>query len=317
METVIRCSSLVRRFGRKVVLDNVSLDVPRGVVFALLGENGAGKTTLIRTLMGFQRPDGGLVRVLGLDPAREAIEVRRRVGFVSDAHEQYEWMKVSECGWFASAFHHDGYQDRFGRLARDFELPPRSRVRELSKGMRAKLSLALALAADPELLVLDEPTSGLDPLVRRSFLEGMIERAAGGKTVFLSSHQIHEVERVADWVAILAGNQVRVAAPLDELKKDLVRIEISQRDPLLALPAAVAQLQLISASRSGRTWTLLGRGAAAPVVEKCQQDSNVIEVLAHRPNLEELYVATLRGDGPDVPVSGLPPAVIGVGTGGD
>jgi ABC-2 type transport system ATP-binding protein len=203
MEPVIRLEKVTKRFGREVALNAVSLEVPPGVVFALLGENGAGKTTAIRILLGLVEADSGKAEVLGMPSAERGIEIRRRVGYVAERPTLYDWMTVGEIGWFAAGFYADGYLTRYFDLIRQFDLPETRKLKALSKGMRAKVSLALALALDPQLLVLDEPTSGLDALVRREFLESMVDRAASGQTVFLSSHQIGEVERVADIVAIL------------------------------------------------------------------------------------------------------------------
>ena len=162
--------------------------------------------------------------MLGLDPTRQGLEVRRRVGYVPEVPVLYDWMTVAEIGWFASAFHLDAegttssYQYRYAELARGFDLPARKKIKALSKGMRAKVSLALALASDPSLLILDEPTSGLDVLVRREFLESMVDLAGAGRTVLLSSHQIGEVERVASHVALLHRGKLVLAEPLDELE---------------------------------------------------------------------------------------------------
>ncbi len=125
------------------------------------------------------------------------------MGYVPERPTLYEWMTVDEIGWFSAGFYGEGFLPEYARLAAEFALPGKKKISDLSKGMRAKVLLSLALANRPELLILDEPTSGLDAMVRREFLESMVDRAAAGKTVFLSSHQIAEVERVADIVAIL------------------------------------------------------------------------------------------------------------------
>ena len=151
-------------------LQGVDLNIESGSVFSLLGENGAGKTTLIRILTGFQRPSSGTVRVLGLDPITDALEIRRRIGYVSDSPALYEWMRVDEIGWFASSFYPDGFLKNYRDMLAQYDLPTNRKIKHLSKGQRAKVALALAVAHDPELLILDEPTSGLDPLVRRDFL---------------------------------------------------------------------------------------------------------------------------------------------------
>ena len=127
-------------------------------------------------------------------------------------------MTVEEIGWFTAGFYGPGFLPEYAKLVAQFGLPPRKKLKTLSKGTHAKVVLSLALAHQPELLILDEPTSGLDAMVRREFLESMVDRAAGGQTVFLSSHQIAEVERVADIVAILRKGKLLLVEPLDELK---------------------------------------------------------------------------------------------------
>jgi len=290
MSVAIKVSYVSKKFGRRTVLDGVSFEVPVGCVFALLGENGAGKSTLIRGLLGFHQFASGHVEVLGKDPVKETMELRRLVGYVSDQPGLYEWMTVAEAGWYASGFYAAGYLDRFSQLAIDFNLPLDGKIRDLSKGMRAKVALSLAMAFDPQLLVLDEPTSGLDPLVRRAFLESMVDRAAAGQTVFLSSHQIQEVERVADYVAILHAGKLQVVAKLDDLKAEVTMISYSMRDPLLAAPIEFAPDEVLQQSQSGRSFQLLVRGFKPEMQEILLRDPNLFDFKAVRPNLEELYM---------------------------
>lgn len=218
MQPAIRLDHVTKRFGRQVALDAVSLEVPQGVVFALLGENGAGKTTAIRIMLGLAEANAGETHVLGLHSRTQGLQIRGRVGYVPENPILYDWMTVGEIGWFTAGFYGNGYLSEYMRLAGHFELPEGRRLKALSKGMRAKVALALATAHDPELLLLDEPTSGLDTMVRREFLESMVDRAAAGKTVFLSSRQIVEVERVADIVAILCKGKLMLVERLDEWK---------------------------------------------------------------------------------------------------
>jgi len=259
-------------------------------VFALLGENGAGKSTLIRGLLGFHRFASGAVEVLGKSPTKQTKELRRLVGYVADQPGLYEWMTVAEAGWYASGFYAAGYIERYSQLATEFNLPLAAKIRDLSKGMRAKVALALAMAFDPPLLVLDEPTSGLDPLVRRAFLESMVDRAAAGQTVFLSSHQIHEVERVADYVAILHAGRLQVVSKLDDLKAAVTMISYSLRDPLLAATVEFDRSEVLHRSQSGRSFQLLVRGFKPEVQELLLRDPNLFDFKAVRPNLEELYI---------------------------
>lgn len=290
MKTAIAIENVSKRYGRRTVLDQVSLNVPAGVVFALLGENGAGKSTLIRGLLGYHRFNAGRIEVCGFDPVKQPLELRRSVGYVSDAPGLYEWMTVAEAGWYASAFYPDGFLQNYDRLAREFSLPSDGKIRDLSKGMRAKVALSLALAFDPPLLILDEPTSGLDPVVRRAFLESMIDRAAAGQTVFLSSHQIHEVERIADWIAILHEGKLQVSAPLDELKSEIAILSFSLRDTLLASPETLDRLDVLHRQQSGRSVRLMVRGLSAQAVDELRQHPNLFDVNTVRPNLEELYI---------------------------
>ncbi len=149
----------VSKFYRdQVALDGLHLSVPEGSVFGLLGENGAGKTTTIQVLLGMIRPDAGRARVLGLDPARDGLEVRRRVGYVPEVPTLYDWMTVAEIGWFAAGFHPEavvgssGFLARYGEATKGFGLPPDRKIKALSKGMRAKVSLALAPGLRPSAL---------------------------------------------------------------------------------------------------------------------------------------------------------------------
>ena len=290
MSEVISVNNVSKRFGRRTVLQNVSLKVPSGVVFALLGENGAGKSTLIRSMLGYIKLNSGSISVCGLDPLKKPLEIRRRVGYVSDAPGLYEWMTVAQAGWYVSGFYPEGFLKSYAERIHEFQLPHDTKIRDLSKGMRAKVALSLAMSFDPELLILDEPTSGLDPLVRRSFLESMIDRAAAGQTVFLSSHQIAEVERVADWVAILHRGQLQIVAPLEELKSSVTILDLSLRDPLLALPMELDALQVLHKTQTGRTLHMMVRGFTPAIESALSQNANLFEIKAIRPNLEELYL---------------------------
>ena len=179
----IRIEAMTKRYRGELAVDRLSLDVPVGSVYGLLGENGAGKSTTIKSVLGLLHPDAGRVETLGLNPSKQGLQVRRRVGYVPEQPTLYDTMSVSEIGWFASGFRPDcpgglsGFRTRYNALIAGFDLPPKRKIKALSKGMRAKVGLALALAPEPGLLVLDEPTSGLDILVRRDFLESMIDLA--------------------------------------------------------------------------------------------------------------------------------------------
>ncbi len=293
----ITATGLEMHFSGCDALLGIDLNVPRGTVFALLGENGAGKTTFIKILTGFQRPSAGSARVCGLDPTTDALEIRRRIGYVSDAPTMYDWMKVDEIGWFTAGFYPDGFLEAYRELIAKYELPPTRRIRELSKGQRAKVALSLALAHDPELLILDEPTSGLDPLVRREFLESMIDRAATGRTVLLSSHQINEVERVADRIAILHQGRIQLTGSLAELREGITEVTVKLSDPLVSLPTLDPPSQVLNEQTKGRQRRMIVRNFTPESEAILASAYGVFEVTHRGASLEELFVACTRGIG--------------------
>lgn len=298
MTPVFRLDQITKRFGKQVALDHVSLESEPGEVVALLGENGAGKTTAIRILLGLLEPDSGRADVLGLDSTRQGNEVRRRVGYVADRPTFYEWMTVAEIGWFAAGFYDRRFLPHYRDLVAAFELPVNRKMKALSKGMRAKVALSLAMAHEPELLVLDEPTSGLDPMVRREFLESMVDVAATGRTVLLSSHQISEVERVADVVAILRHGKLAAIERLNDLKRDVRELTITFQNGSTELPRIAAEI--ISRQRVDRQWKLLARCVDEDVLGELRAGSNVRNVEARTPSLEEIFVGYMHAGGDPV-----------------
>src|SRR5438874_3043368 len=219
-ESVVHVSELTRRFGAATALDSVSVSLPRGAVYGLVGANGAGKTTLIRHVLGLLRAESGSVRVFGLDPVADPVAVLSRIGYLSEENDLPGWMRVDELMRYSRAFYpawDDGYAEE---LRQAFALDPAAKIRNLSKGQRARAGLLIALAHRPELLVLDEPSSGLDPIVRRDILGAVIRTIADeGRTVFFSSHLLEEVEEVADHVTMIASGRIVLSAPLADIKE--------------------------------------------------------------------------------------------------
>ncbi len=301
MSPVITTTGLEVRFSGCDALAGVDLEIGSGKVFALLGENGAGKTTLIRVLTGFQRPSAGSCSILGLDPTRDALQIRRKVGYVSDSPALYDWMRIDEIGWFAASFYAPGFTDLYNESIARYELPKDRKIKHLSKGQRAKVALSLALAHDPELLILDEPTNGLDPLVRREFLESMLERVATGRTVLLSSHQISEVERVADDIAILHQGKFELQGSLSELRESISEVTISLDDPLTALPELPKPAKVLREETNGRQRRMIVKGFEPSHTEELQARHGVLNVVVRNASLDDLFVACTRGIGSQHP----------------
>ena len=287
-EAVIAVTGLSRRFGTLAALDDVSLYVPRGGVFGLVGENGAGKTTLIKHLLGLLRPQTGTVRIFGRDPVADAVEVLGQVGYLSETRDAPPWMRIDELLRYTAGFYPKWDRDYAERLRDEFHLDPSSRVRSLSQGQHAKLGLLLALSYRPALLVLDEPSSGLDPLVRRDILEAIIRSVAEeGRTVLFSSHLLDEVERVSDHLAMMHRGRVVFSGPLDQVKQGHRRLIIR----FATAQAAPPQLDgALSISGGGREWKVLCGAAGAQAADQAASLGGVI-VDEQTPTLDEIFVA--------------------------
>jgi ABC-2 type transport system ATP-binding protein len=291
MEAVIDLRGLTKRFGRKLAVNGLSFQVPRGAIFAFLGDNGAGKTTTIRMLTGLLEPDRGAAFVLGRHCWRSAAPLRRHIGYVPERPRFYDWMTVSELGWFTSGFHREGFLKHYHKLIQRFELDPTQRLQSLSKGQYAKVGLALALAPDPEVLILDEPTSGLDLLVRREFLSSMVELAGEGRTILISSHQIQEVERIASHVAFLAHGELLLTDTMDDLRRRLVRLELRHDG---RPPDADSLGQVLQRNGTGKQWQAVILDPDADAVAALQFADGVSEFEQSPLTLEEAYCALLE-----------------------
>jgi ABC-2 type transport system ATP-binding protein len=252
-ETAISITDVHFAYGRKKVLDGVSLDVPQGSVFGFLGRNGAGKTTTIQLLLGLLAPRRGQCRVGGYDPQTDAVTVRRAVGYVAEDQQMYDWMRVEQIIKWSSSFYPTWDRSYAEQLLRQFDLPPKAKIKTLSKGQNTRLALLLALAHRPKTVILDDPTLGLDPIARKEFLRSVVTLLqAQGTTVFFSSHLLYEIEPVADWIAILDRGRIAKAAPTDELRDAIRRFVLR---PKAALDLAQVPGILDAAQQDGQ-WSL-------------------------------------------------------------
>ena len=289
-ELAIETRGLTRRFGRMLAVDNVDLQVPTGSVYGYLGRNGAGKTTTIQMLMGLIEPTVGEMSILGLDPLRQDVAMKRLVSYVPERVQMWDWMKVEEMLWFGAHIHPHWDQSLAEELRERLELPAERRIGQLSRGMQGKLALLVALASRPRLLILDDPISGLDPLVRREFVENIVEvLQEAGTTMFFSSQNIDDVERVADWVGIIDEGRLVVQSPLEELKGSVKRVVATFLDGA-AEPTLAGVLQREGDGRrraficedfpGGQVDSLRAAGATNIEVQDC--------------SLEDIFVAYVR-----------------------
>ena len=272
---IISITHLSRRFGDKLALDDVSLSLPAGTVLGLVGENGAGKTTLIKHVLGLLKAQSGSVRVFGLDPVADPPAVLSRIGYLSEEPDLPGWMRIHQLVRYVSAFYPTWDHDYAEQLRRDFALDPDAKLKNLSKGQRARAGLLCALAYRPQLLVLDEPSSGLDPIVRRDILSAIIRTIADeGRTVLFSSHLLAEVERVSDQVAMIKSGRVLFCDTLDRIKQSHARVTLRFAESQPAAPALPGAL----------SWTGRARDWAAVFTTPKEE----FEFAAHRAGAEIL-----------------------------
>ena len=289
----IELDGLVCNYQRKVAVDGLSLKVPLGSVYGFIGPNGAGKTTAIKTILGMRKAQGGTIRVLGYDITTQGLESRQRLSYMSEVNNLYGYMQVREMVETARRLSFRWNAQIINRYLELFHLPLREKINKLSKGMKGQLALAIALASEPELLILDEPTSGLDPLKRHEFLNQIVrEVSAAGRTIFFSSHNLDEVEQIADWVAIINEGKLVLADQLDNLKLREKSLKVGFDRPiesqeLMNIPGVWQVLQ------DGRRYRLMVRGDVEQVAARVQElGARSVEVVDM--NLESIFVAHLQ-----------------------
>lgn len=281
-----------RRFGDKLALDELSLTVPRGGVFGLIGGNGAGKTTLIKHILGLLKAQTGSVQVFGLNPVENPVGTLGRIGYLSEDRDLPDWMRLGELMQYTQAFFPNWDKAYAEELREAFDLDAKARVKTLSRGQRARAGLLVALAHRPELLVLDEPSSGLDPVVRRDILGAIIRTIADeGRTVLFSSHLLDEVERVADRVAMIHQGRIMLTASMDEIKAQHRRLTLRFEQAHDQPPSLVGT---ISSKGQGAEWTYTCSGESEQLRRAAEaMGATVVDEQAL--SLDEIFVTRIQG----------------------
>ena len=300
MPDVIVTERLTKYYdGPQPAVNCLTLRIQQGSVYGFLGRNGAGKSTTIKMLLGMVQPNSGRAKLLGEDVATLRPETRARVAYLAERHPLYSWMTIAEAVRFTRPFSRTWNGELLEQILDHFELARRAKIRRLSNGQRAQVSLALAVAPDPELLILDDPTLGLDTVVRRDFLESMIQIIQRrGRTIFFSSHILGDVERVADRIGIIDNGVLRVDCPTDHFKQS-VRKVVLEFDK--APPECPSCEGLVSARPVGNRLELVIAGfndRHHQLVESLEpRDKEVLEL-----NLEDAFVEYTRGQRRSLPV---------------
>ncbi len=295
MTEAVVASKLTKTFGRRRGVTDVDLRVQTGEVFGFLGPNGAGKSTTIRLMLGLYRPTSGAVAVLGRDPLTDGVEMRAEIGYLPGELALYPRLTGREhLEWFSRArgLTSTTYRDQ---LVERFDAELDRPVRMLSKGNRQKIGIVIAFMHQPELLVLDEPTSGLDPLLQDEFDRLLRENAEQGRTVFLSSHELDEVQRVADRVAIIKDGRIVVVDSVDELRRGAPRtvdfVFTRPVDP--GVFSAVEGLQVLEVD--DRRIRVALSGPIGPLL-RVAADLEPVDMTARHADLDELFLTYYRTD---------------------
>jgi ABC-2 type transport system ATP-binding protein len=291
--TAIETTGLTKFYRRTRGIEDLNLTVERGEIFGFLGPNGAGKTTTIRMLLGLIRPTRGKARVLGMDPWSQSVEVHRRVGYLPGEFALFDRLTGREhVDWFIRA-RGGGTPTGVVDLLEDLDVVVDRPAGQLSKGNKQKLGIVIAMMHRPKLLVLDEPTPGLDPLVQDSFYRLLRELASEGTTIFLSSHDLDEVQRIADRVAIIRDGLLVVTETIERLRANAPRsIEI-----VLQTPVDAQTFEKIEGVRNlrinGVRVSLELNGAVAPFLREVAH-LDPADLIVRRADLEELFLEYYR-----------------------
>jgi ABC-2 type transport system ATP-binding protein len=293
MESVIQTENLTKFYGKSRGIEDVNITVRKGDIFGFLGPNGAGKSTTIRTLLDFIRPTGGSAAIFGLDCHRDTVQIKKRVGYIPGDFGLFGHMT----GW--------KYLEYFGRVrggydaeaakayARRLDVKLDRKMKEYSRGMRQKVAIIQAFMNDPDLIVMDEPTAGLDPLVQQTFMDLLVEEAARGKTIFMSSHILSEVEKVCNRVAIIKEGRIATEEKVEDLRKksgSVVQVRFAEpvSPDAFSLPGVVNPAQLNGHLRM--TVTANMEGVLAEIARH-----KVADISIHQMTLEEIFMHYYEG----------------------
>jgi beta-exotoxin I transport system ATP-binding protein len=293
---IVEVRGLTKRYGSDRGVEDLDFTIGAGEIFGFLGPNGAGKTTTIRTILDFQRPTAGDARIFGLDSRRDSIAIHRRTGYLPGDLQLFPKLSGRQhVHAFARA--RGAEPDRtVQQLVDRFDIELDRPVRELSKGNRQKIGLLLAFGHEPDLLVLDEPTSGLDPLMQEEFQHLLRETVASGRTVFLSSHSLDEVQRAATTVALIRDGRLVVTDTIANLQaRAPLRIRLTFADAVDA--SEFTRLPGVGLVESdGHTIELAVRGSLDPVVKQAARHETR-DLRARPPDLEDLFLGYYEGSG--------------------
>jgi ABC-2 type transport system ATP-binding protein len=290
MSYAIETHGLEYRAGKHFEIRDLDLKVREGSIYGFLGPNGSGKTTTIRLVLGMLRPVRGTITVLGRTVPGEMARIMAQTGYVPERPHLYPYLTLEDAIRFHAAFFEGFDMPYAGELRRSFGLPLGQKLSHLSKGEMGKLHILLVLAQRPKLLVLDEPTDGLDPVVRRDVLSALLDFCSqGSTTVFISSHLVHELERICDWVGVLDDGKLVAELPMQSFKNGIKRIRLAHAPSLVGDTPFV----LLQRETSGLEQVWVVRGWQPPMAQWFEGVGATVKEVVDL-DLEEGFVELLR-----------------------
>lgn len=290
---VIAVKNLNKKLGSSEVLKNVSIEVQKGSIFGLIGPNGAGKTTLIKCLTGIYKADSGEITVNG-DKVFENTEVKKKIGYVADSNDFFDYLSVKTVVKFYKMAYESFSLERFNEINKLFKIPEDRLVRKLSKGMKTKLAIMLNLSIMPKVLVLDEPTSGLDPIAKRQVINILLEEVGERRTtIFISSHNLGELERICDKVAILFNGEITYENSVDEMKKNIKKIQAAFKDKV---PENLNDWkEVMYVEKIGRVYNIITKQYNADFKDKLNKCGILFSEEIDM-SLEDMFIYSVGGD---------------------
>jgi ABC-2 type transport system ATP-binding protein len=290
-EPVLQLTDVRKAYGTRPILNHLSLEVPEGSVFGLLGKNGAGKTTLIKTILGLLKPQEGQVRTLQDNPWDFQEATKERIGYVPQSDVMYPWLKVKELIAYTASFYAHWNSELVDRLLREWELEQEDKIGLLSEGQAQKLSIILSLGHEPELLIFDEPVASLDPYARRQFLKTILNLVSNRLcTIFFSTHITSDLERVADHVALLKDGCIDFSGELDRLKDEVKRLHVTFHQELNIDFSFKGLLHFESLKNEA----ILSVRSFTPAMKTFIEDKLKAKVTVQDLNLEEIFLELTR-----------------------
>lgn len=283
---IIEVENLVKHYGKTKAIDDISFNVEKGEIFGFLGPNGAGKTTTIRCLMDFVRPTDGKIKILGKDAQADGVDLKHKIGYLSgDVGLYYKWSGQEHINYFKKL---NGSGDRAAELIKRFKFDPKMKSKKLSSGNKQKLGIILAFMHKPEILLLDEPTNALDPLLQNEMYKLLEEVQAEGTTIFMSSHNLNEVERVCDRIAVIKQGKMITTESVTHIKeKKLYSIRANFADKIDAKVLATEGVKI--KGQTNQTVELSFKGDINKFIDKLQE-LKLVDIEIHRASLEDIFL---------------------------